>query len=109
MVTEGVITGIHAEVDQTALGRPIEAYVDCWMADREEEHWQAFEAYVLDDDRILDAVHLTGKLDYRLRVAVSSPGELDELLVALKRHAAIAETDTRLILRRYPVAGSGSS
>lgn len=108
-MTDGVISGIHAEVDQTALGRPIEAYVDCWMADREQEQWQAFEAYVLDDDRILDAVHLTGKVDYRLRVAVSSPGELDELLMALKRHAAIAETDTRLILRRYPVAGSGSS
>jgi DNA-binding Lrp family transcriptional regulator len=106
-VDEGIITGIHARVDHSLIGRPLEGYVDCWLTSREAERWAEFEAYVLNDDRIIDAVHLTGKVDYRLRVVVSSPTELDELLMALKREASISETDTRLILRRFPVAGSG--
>ena len=107
LVDEGIITGIHARVDHSLIGRPLEGYVDCWLTNREAERWAEFEAYVLNDDRIIDAVHLTGKVDYRLRVVVSSPTELDELLMALKREASISETDTRLILRRFPVAGSG--
>jgi Lrp/AsnC family leucine-responsive transcriptional regulator len=107
LVDEGIITGIHARVDHSLIGRPLEGYVDCWLTSREAERWAEFEAYVLNDDRIIDAVHLTGKVDYRLRVVVSSPTELDELLMALKREASISETDTRLILRRFPVAGSG--
>lgn len=105
LVADGVITGVHAHVDQVALGRPIEAYVDGWLVSREDEQWAKFEAFVFRDDRILEAVHLTGKLDYRLRVVVSTPTELDELLSALKRHAATAETDTKLILRQHPVGG----
>lgn len=106
LIGDGVISAIRAHVDHELLGRPIEAYVDCWLQSREQQRWDDFAAYVSTDDRILDAVHLTGKVDYRLRVAVASPAELDELLMALKNHGGIAETDTRLILRRYEV-GSG--
>lgn len=105
LLADGIITGIHAHVDHAQLGRPLEAYVDCWLSDRDEEHWHRFESYLPTDDRIIDAVHITGKVDYRLRVVVSTPTELDELLTSLKRHASIAETDSRLILRRHRVSG----
>lgn len=106
LIDEGVITGIHAQVDHAKLGRPIEASVDCWLEDRDPEHWDHFVEHVLSDERIIDAVHLTGKVDYRLRVVVGSPTELDELLGALRTDAGIGETDTRLILRRYALAGT---
>ena len=109
LLESGIVTGIHAHVDHAELGRPLEADVDCWMSNRDEEHWQEFEDYVATDDRIIEAVHLTGKVDYRIRVVVSSPTELDELLTGLKRNASIAETDTRLILRRYVVGGGVQS
>lgn len=101
LIADGVISGIHARVDHAKLGRPLEAFVDCWLASREEERWAVFEAHVRADDRIIDAVHLTGKVDFRLQVVVASPADLDDLLSSLKRDAGIAETDTRLILRRY--------
>lgn len=101
LLRDGVVTGVHAHVDHAKLGRGIEGFVDCWLDARDPAEWAKFEQYVESDDRILDAVHLTGKVDYRLRVVVSSPAELDELLGALRTHAGIGETDTRLILRRH--------
>ena len=92
-------------MDQAALGRGLEAYVDCWLEDRDPKQWDRFSQHIAADERILDAVHLTGKVDYRLRVVVSSAEELDELLGKLRTEAGIAETDTRLILRRYLTPG----
>ncbi len=100
---EGIITGIHAHVDHAALGRGLEAFVDCWLEQRDPEHWDRFVDHIVADDRVIDAVHLTGKVDYRLRVVVASAEELDELLGSLRTEAGIGETDTRLILRRYPL------
>lgn len=100
LMGEGIITGVHAQVDHALLGRGLEAYVDCWLAERGEADWERFEQYVADDDRVLEAVHITGKVDYRLQVVVASPSELDAFLRGLKRDANVAETDTRLVLRR---------
>ena len=106
LLADGVITGIHAQVDNARLGRPLEAYIDCWLAGREVEDWSAFEAHVALDDRVLDVVHLTGKVDYRLRVVVASSEELDAFLTGLKGEGRIAETNTQLILRRYAAGGT---
>ena len=103
LMADGVITGVQAQIDHAKLGRGLEAFVDCWLSERDEEHWAHFEQYVMGDDRVLDAVHLTGKVDFRLRVVVESPIELDDFLRRLKRDGGVDETDTRLILRRYEV------
>lgn len=107
--SDGVITGVHAHVDHAALGRGIEAYVDCWLESRDPEHWDRFVAHIVADDRVIDAVHLTGKVDYRLRVVVASATELDELLGDLRTKAGIGETDTRLILRSYALGTQPTS
>ncbi|MEM7286234.1 MAG: Lrp/AsnC family transcriptional regulator [Actinomycetota bacterium] len=108
LMAEGVITGVQAQVDHALLGRGLEAFVDCWLSERDEQHWDHFGRHVMDDDRVLDAVHLTGKVDFRLRVVVASPTELDDFLRSLKRDGGVAETDTRLILRRYEVGPSAA-
>lgn len=107
LLDQGLITGIHAHVDHAKLGRPLEGYVDCWLKNREESDWQRFEDFASTDERVIDLVHLTGKVDYRLRVVVASPADLDDLLMSMKQVGGIAETDTRLILRRYPTGGGG--
>jgi Lrp/AsnC family leucine-responsive transcriptional regulator len=101
LIEDGVITGIHAHVDHAKLGRPLEAFVDCWLDDRDPLAWDRVVDHIMSDDRIIDAVHLTGKVDYRLRVVVASPQELDEILGSLRIEAGIGETDTRLVLRNY--------
>lgn len=108
LMADGVITGVQAQVDHALLGRGLEASVDCWLSQRDEEHWDQFARHVMSDDRVLDAVHITGKVDFRLRVVVASPAELDEFLRSLKRDGGVEETDTRLILRRYAV-GPGAA
>ena len=106
LLADGVITGVHAQVDHALLGRGLEAYVDCWLSGRDEEHWDHFERHIAADDRVIDATHITGKVDFRLRVVVASPTELDEFLRSLKREGGVAETDSRLILRRHAVGAN---
>jgi Lrp/AsnC family transcriptional regulator, leucine-responsive regulatory protein len=102
LLDRGIISGVHAVVDQAALGRPIDAWVDCWLDPPRDR--ALFDAVVRDDDRVLEAAYLTGRVDYRLRVAVASPADLDQLLARLRAEAGVAETDTRLILHNV-VAG----
>lgn len=99
LFADGVLTGVHAAVDHARLGRGLEAYVDVWLVERSETDWEQFERYVAADDRVLEAAHLTGKVDFRLRVVVASPAELDEFLRCLRIEAGVAETDSRLVLR----------
>jgi Lrp/AsnC family leucine-responsive transcriptional regulator len=102
LLADGVISGFHARVDHARLGRGLEVSVDCWLAHRNTEDWQRFERHVAADDRVLEAFHLTGKVDFRLRVVVASPTELDDFLRKLRSEAGVAETDSRLVLRRIP-------
>ena len=46
-----------------------------------------------------DAVHVTGRFDYQLRVACRDTAELDRMLRHLKRECGVSETDTRVVLR----------
>jgi Lrp/AsnC family leucine-responsive transcriptional regulator len=94
----GVISGYAATIDPGSLGRSLEAIVAVKMHqgfDRE-----SFEAFVTEHDAITGAVHLTGADDYLLDVAARNAGELDDLLTAMKRERGVADTNTRVVLRR---------
>jgi Lrp/AsnC family leucine-responsive transcriptional regulator len=106
LLDDGIISGVHARVDHERLGRGLEVSVDCWLGGRSEEDWQRFENMVADDPRVLEAVHITGKVDFRIRVVVASPQELDDFLRALRLRAGVAETDSRLILQRMKSVGA---
>jgi len=93
-----VIVGYRALVDPVALGRNIEALVFVKMIPNVER--EPFEGFVRDDDRVDDAVHLTGSHDYVLTVHAHHAGELDDLLMMMKRELFVADTETRIILRR---------
>ncbi len=93
----GVITGFTATVDQGAAGRGLIAYIDVRMAaamtnDRFEQEVSRLEA-------VMEAVHLTGRFDYLLRVACRDTLELDQLLRHLKRETGVSDTETRIVLR----------
>ena len=94
----GVITGYTVRVDPIALCRNIEALVFVKMipdVDREP-----FETFVAQHEAVDDAVHLTGMHDYVLRVHCFHAGELDDLLMGMKRDLKVADSETRIILRR---------
>ena len=93
---------VHAHVHAEMLGRPIEAFIDCRL--RQPDESAEFDDAVAADPRIEEAAFVTGNFDYVLRVHVESTTDLDSLLVLLRRHGA-AETNTRLILRRFGPRG----
>lgn len=100
-----MISGFHARIDHAALGRPIEASIDIWLAtDRKRaDDRSAFEEFVIADDRVVECFHLTGPLDFRLRARVESAEDLNSLLQGLRAKGGAAQTDSRLLLERIPV------
>ena len=63
---------------------------------------------VLDDDRVIECIHLTGPLDFRVRAMVASPEDLNDLLVRMKNEGGVRSTDSRLVLSRLPVRTPGA-
>lgn len=99
LIADEVITGFHAHLDGEKIGRPLEASVDIWLSDRLND--KEFVRIVKEDDRIVEAFHLTGPVDYRIQVRISSPHDLEEMLELLRKTAGVSQTDSRLILSRY--------
>ncbi len=98
LLDSGVITGVHAAVDPAAIGKPLAASMDIWLNQRDND--QGFIDFVATDDRVIDAFHLTGPVDYRLEARVASPDDLEDLLKQLRDQADVRQTDSRLILSR---------
>lgn len=94
----GVIRGYGVRVDPVALGRNIEALVFVKMVPNVDR--EPFESFVGEHDLVDDAVHLTGMHDYVLIVHCHHAAELDDLLMGMKRDLKVADTETRIILRR---------
>ena len=94
---DGVITGFTATLDPAAAGRRLVALIDVRLAAAGTN--EAFEAEVAELEAVTDALHVTGRFDYQLRVACRDTAELDRLLRQLKRGGAVTETETRVVLR----------
>lgn len=90
----GVIQGFGAQINQSALGRTLEAVIDARMA-----HTQGFDDALLKRDDVLWAAHVTGESDVKLAVACDGTAGLDTILRWLQREGA-TETRTDVILRR---------
>ena len=78
-----MITGFTATVDPAAAGRRLVALIDVRLAAAGTN--EAFEAEVAELEAVTDALHVTGRFDYQLRVACRDTAELDRLLRRLKR------------------------
>ena len=93
-----VITGYRAVVDPAALGRSLEALISVRLAPSSDV--AELEARLAEWPEIDEAVHVTGRFDFELKVSTSGPRGLDELLMRMKHDLGVAETETRLVLRR---------
>lgn len=100
LIDRKIITGFSARIDHAALGKPIEASIDVWLEDMNDR--DQFAAFVRADDRCMEAFHLTGRLDFRLRVRVATSDDLNALLDDLRNNAGVRQTDSRLVLAHLP-------
>jgi Lrp/AsnC family leucine-responsive transcriptional regulator len=93
----GVITGVHAAIDPTALGRPLTALIDVRLSPSGTPDQLERAAGAIDG--IQEIAFLTGRFDFQLRAACRDSADLDRLLRELRATSEVAETETRLVLR----------
>ena len=93
----GLIERFTVVIDQALAGRTLEAIVDVRLLPTVDSLF--VDDAIADLDPVVDAVHVTGRYGYQLRIAARDVAELDELLTRLKDDLGAEETNTTLILR----------
>ncbi|MDA0162991.1 Lrp/AsnC family transcriptional regulator [Solirubrobacter ginsenosidimutans] len=95
---EGVIEAVRAVVVPEEVGLPIEAFVLVTLAGHAPDAEIRFAREVATMPAVLRADGVAGAEDALLQVAVATPGDLQRLLLALKR-AGAAQLTTMLRLQ----------
>jgi DNA-binding Lrp family transcriptional regulator len=98
LVQQGVVRGVHADVDLSAVGRPVEALVAVRLRAHDRAQIDAFSRRVPALPEVVQTFHVSGSEDYLLHVAVASSGVLrDWVLDHLTTDPAVAHTETTLV------------
>jgi DNA-binding Lrp family transcriptional regulator len=94
----GVIRGYHADVDPTALGRPIQAMISVRLQSHARGHIPAFMAKIAALPEVLNVFFLGGADDFHVHIAASGTDNLrDFVVVNLSGDPDVALTETNLI------------
>ncbi|MEJ2867143.1 Lrp/AsnC family transcriptional regulator [Actinomycetospora sp. OC33-EN08] len=78
--TEGVIRGYRAVLDPEAIGRSLVVHLSVVLVDHTAENVGRFERWIVDLDGLVSCHHVTGDVDYLLRIDVADVHALDVLL-----------------------------
>ncbi|WP_152226355.1 Lrp/AsnC family transcriptional regulator [Pseudomonas sp. SCB32] len=89
---DGVITGYHASVDLSKMGRSIQCLIEMRLNDHRSK---AMLDPLLEIPQIIDCYRITGEACVMLKVAVSCTRELEELI---DRLAQFGTSKTSLVL-----------
>jgi DNA-binding Lrp family transcriptional regulator len=94
----GVIRGYHADVDPTALGRPIQAMISVRLQSHARGHIPDFMAKIARLPEVLNVFFLGGADDFHVHIAATSTDNLrDFVVVNLSGDPDVALTETNLI------------
>lgn len=97
----GVISGYHAELNLSMLGRGLRLLSDVRL--REAVDRAEFERGLAQVSQVIGAMRLTGDYDYLLQVACADPEEFEQVLDRLKREHGVREVRSRLVLHEVPL------
>ncbi|WP_020496098.1 Lrp/AsnC family transcriptional regulator [Sciscionella marina] len=97
----GIISGYHAKLDHTRLGRPLVLVSDLRL--REGYDNERFHESVASIPQIFEAFRTTGEYDYQIRVACTGTAEFERVIATLKRDHGVREVRSRLLLREIPL------
>ncbi|WP_179958145.1 Lrp/AsnC family transcriptional regulator [Chitinimonas arctica] len=89
---EGVLRGYHAELDAHAIGYPVTAFVQLFIA---PETYSQVETLIAGLPAVREAHHLTGDAAFILKVVASSLAELESLIA---RFTPFGRTETAVVL-----------
>jgi DNA-binding Lrp family transcriptional regulator len=93
----GVIRGYHADVDQAAIGRPLQAMIAVRLQSHARSRIRGFVAGVAGLPEVLNVFFLAGKDDFLLHVAAASTSALREFVETLSSNTDVSYTETSLI------------
>lgn len=94
----GVIRGYHADIDPSALGRPIQAMIAVRLQSGARGHIDVFMAKIAALPEVLNVFFLGGADDFYVHIAAASTDTLrDFVVVNLSRDPDVALTETNLI------------
>jgi DNA-binding Lrp family transcriptional regulator len=103
----GVIRGYHADVDQAALGRPLQAMIAVRLQAHARGRIRGFVGEVAKLPEVLNVFFLAGKDDFLLHVAAASTGALRDLVERLSSNGDVSYTETSLIFEHVRADASG--
>ena len=103
----GVIRGYHADVDQAALGRPLQAMIAVRLQSDARDRIRGFAAEVAAQPEVLNVFFLAGKDDFLLHVAAASTAALRDFVEILSSTDAVSYTETSLIFEHIRADAAG--
>ena len=103
----GVIRGYHADVDQAALGRPLQAMIAVRLQAHARARIRDFVAEVARMAEVLNVFFLAGKDDFLLHVAAASTAALRDFVEILSANGDVAYTETSLIFEHVRADAAG--
>jgi Lrp/AsnC family transcriptional regulator, leucine-responsive regulatory protein len=97
---EGVIEGYVMLVDQGAVGRPTNIFVEITLHSQSEEALDAFEQAVAACPDVMECYLMSGDADYLLRVAAADTADYERIhRTHLARLPGVARIRTSFALR----------
>lgn len=106
----GVIQGYHARLDPFRLGIGLVLYVEVTLEGRDAGEPKRFEGAIADMPQVVEASHVSGDVDYLLKVVVSGMAEWTSLRERFANDIPIRRITTHILMSKpriftgYPVA-----
>ncbi|MEA2480241.1 MAG: Lrp/AsnC family transcriptional regulator, leucine-responsive regulatory protein [Thermoleophilaceae bacterium] len=98
---EGVIKGIRARLDTTAVGFPLQVYIACTLGEHDERANQRFEAVCAKAPNVVRGDWVTGETDALLQVVARDVAELQRVLMLLSTRGGASRLMTFLRLEEF--------
>jgi DNA-binding Lrp family transcriptional regulator len=104
----GLVVGYHAQVDLTAIGRPLQALIAVRVRPPNRSVIDSFRAFVEQLPEVLSVFVVSGSDDFLIHVAVRDTDQLQALVLdKLTRRKELADVRTSLVyehLRKSDIA-----
>ena len=98
LTDKGVLTGFRADVDPSALGIGIQAFVAVQLAKHSRDLVETFRAHLLSLPEVVSVYHMGGENDFLVHVAVRDANHLKDLaLDAFTTRAEVSHIQTALV------------
>jgi Lrp/AsnC family leucine-responsive transcriptional regulator len=96
---EGVIEGYVMLIDQAAIGRPTNIFVEITLDGQNEEALDSFESAVVECQDVMECYLMSGDADYLLRVIAADTADYERVHKILARLPGLARTRSSFVLR----------